>query len=158
KCDLALVGARPIDGRIRAVPFAEDEVLLVGPARGPLALRGRLTPARLGELPLVLRQEGSGTRRAVERLVERLRAGREQLGPVCVTSSEAARRCVLAGVGIAFLSRRAVAADLAGNSLRVLPLPGTPVRRRFYAAWPAGTTPAPAARALLATLTHRQNR
>lgn len=156
-CDLALVGARPIDTRVRAVAFAEDQVVLVGPAQGPHAVRGRPTPARLGALPLVLREEGSGTRRAVERLVGRLRAGHEHVATLEVTSSEMARRCVLSGAGISFLSRLAVSADLARKALRQLPFPGTPVRRRFYVVWRADSTPSPAARALRTVLL-RHNR
>jgi DNA-binding transcriptional LysR family regulator len=147
-CDLALVGARPADRRVRAVPFADDEVLLVGPTSGPCAVRGAATRARLATLPLVLREEGSGTRQSVERLVARLRAGRETPAPIVVGSSEVARRCVLAGAGISFLSRHAVGADLRRGSLRRLAFPGTPARRRFYAVWPSGATLAPAARAL----------
>jgi len=147
-CDLALVGARPADRRVRAVPFADDEVLLVGPTSGPYAVRGAATRARLAALPLVLREEGSGTRRSVDRLVARLRDGHDTPAPIVVGSSEMARRCVLAGAGISFLSRHAVDADLRRGSLRRLPFPGTPARRRFYAAWPSGATLAPAARAL----------
>ena len=62
-----------------------------------------------------------------------------------VGSSEAARRCVLAGLGLGFLSRHAVAEDLARGTLVRVDLAGTPVRRRFHAARLRRVTPPAAA-------------
>lgn len=138
ECELALVGARTPDKRLSYSPFADDEVVLVGRA-------GRKPHARL---PLILREEGSGTRDAVADLVARDHDG----APIQVGSSEAAKRCVLEGLGVAYLSRRAVAAEVADGRLMVLPAPGTPAKRRFYAArWRSASLSAPA-RALLQLL------
>ena len=47
-------------------------------------------------------------------------------------STEAAKRCVLAGLGLTFISRLAVSDELASERLAVVPLSGTPVSRRFW--------------------------
>lgn len=142
-CDLALVGARLADGRIEWLPFAEDEIVLVGPA----AAAGALPRGGLAAVPLVLRELGSGTRDAVARLLpERPDGGAPSLQ---VGSTEAARRCVLAGLGYSLISRTAVADDLAAARLRLVKLPRTPVRRRFYVGRLRAVTPSAAARTLL---------
>lgn len=144
-CDLALVGSRPTDRRLVATAFADDEIVLVGPPTAPR----RLTPLELREQPLVVREEGSGTRDAVARL---LAGGEPRLPPVEVGSAEAAKRGVLAGLGLAFLSRVMVKDDLDAGRLHVIAVPGTPVERRFFAARLREATPAPAVRALLRQL------
>jgi DNA-binding transcriptional LysR family regulator len=158
ECDLALVGSRLRDRRLVCAPFAEDEVLLVGPSPNPFAPSGRLGPKQLARVPLVLREEGSGTREAVAAILARRdAAGGAAPAAVQVGSTEAAKRCVLAGLGLTFISRRAVADELAAGRLRAVAVPGTPVRRTFHAARLRAVTPSAAARAFWDVLV-RKNR
>lgn len=131
ECDLALVGRKPQDRALRAEPFAEDEVVLVGRSPPPQVDAGD-DPSWLRRVPLVLRGEGSGTRAAVASLLAQV--GSDSSGParVVVGSTEAAKRCVLVGLGLSFVSRLAVADELAAGRLCVVPLQGTPVARRFW--------------------------
>jgi DNA-binding transcriptional LysR family regulator len=116
-CELALVGAVPKDRRLEARAFAEDAVVAVtAPGR-----------ERHTELPLILRAEGSGTRAAASIATAR-RVDLE------VDSMQVAKQCALAGLGLTVISRRAVQAELAARTLRLVAVPGLPVRRRFYAA------------------------
>jgi len=150
ECDLALVGAKPAERRIVATAFALDEIVLVGPSPNPFAPRLKLSAAELRRVPLVVREEGSGTRAAIAPLLQR---GADD-GPalVHVGSSEAARRCARHGVGLAFVSSLAVAEDLAAGRLTRVAAPGLPLRRRFYVARSKRVTLPAAARALLALL------
>jgi DNA-binding transcriptional LysR family regulator len=149
EADLALVGSKPRDRRLTANAFASDEVVLVGLSPNPFAPRGRLTLKELREVPLVLREQGSGTRGAIARILPHL--GDE--APILrVGSNEAAKRCVQHGLGLAFVSREAVSSEIAAGLFQVVELPGTPVRRTFYVARHRGVTPSAAARAFLALL------
>jgi DNA-binding transcriptional LysR family regulator len=99
-------------------------------------------------VPLVLRAEGSGTRAAVDALVaERAAAGSP--APLELDDGLAVQKCVEAGAGYAFVSRLAAAEALAAGRLRLVALAGTPVRRRFWAAWLKRSTLPPAARPLV---------
>ena len=148
QCDLALVGSRPQDRRLLARPFAKDEVVLVAATGSPLleALEGD-NPAALARVPLVLRQQSSGTRSAVASLLS-AHGSRDDVARIEVGSSEAAKRCVLAGLGLAFVSRHAVADELESGRLQLVPLSGLPVKRSFYVVRPRSTTPSSAAAAL----------
>ncbi len=150
ECDFALVGAQLRDKRIVYAPFAEDEVVLVAPTVGPFA-----SETSIDAMPMVLREEGSGTREAVGALLAR-RASASAAPAIQVGSTEAARRCVLAGLGASFLSLRAVEEDLREERLRVLPLQGTPIRRRFYSARLKAATTSAAAREFLAMLAKKR--
>lgn len=146
EADLAVVGSKPRDRRLAASVFASDEIVLVGPAPNPFAPEGRLSLKELRDVPLILREQGSGTRDAIARLLPHLG---EQSAALRVGSSEAAKRCVQHGLGLAFLSRQAVATELAAGLFRVVELPGTPVRRTFYVVRNRAVSPSAAARAFL---------
>jgi len=150
ECDLALVGARPSDKRLTATPFAQDEIVLVGPSPNPFAPRLRLAVAELARVPLIVREEGSGTRSAIAAALTRGGDG----GPaiVQVGSSEAAKNCARHGVGLAFVSSLAVAEDLAAGRLTRVAAPGLPLKRRFYAVRWKRSAPSAPTRKLLALL------
>ncbi len=153
ECDLALVGRKPQDRSLIAEPFAEDEVVLVGPEPSPFGEpEGAPDEAWLGRVPLVVRGEGSGTRAAVASVMARVPT--EPQGPVRVVvgSTEAAKRCVLAGLGLSFVSRLAVADEIESGRLKVVPMPGTPVPRQFWAVRARDRSPSSAAAALLELL------
>jgi len=136
--DLALVGSKPTDRRLRAQAFDHDEIVLVGPASNPFAPAGKLSLKELGGVPLILREKGSGTRNAIARILPHLGVKSTALR---VGSTEAAKRCVQHGLGLAFLSRQAVAGELAAGLFGIVELPGTPVKRTFYAVRQRSVTP-----------------
>jgi DNA-binding transcriptional LysR family regulator len=133
-CDLAVVGAREHDKRLVFTPIATDEILLAArPDLLPTPAEG-LELHQLAQLPIILREEGSGTLEAVADLLARRAAAGPTAPTVRVGSSSTARQCLLQGLGVSFISRLAIAEDLAHGRLVALALPGTPVKRSFYAA------------------------
>lgn len=147
-CEIAVVGQRTGDRRFEFQPFGADDIVLV--ARRPDPFRLPLDgTADLRQVPIVGRGEGSGTRAATETLLAQHCGQAERPLDVEVGSTEAAKRCVLHGLGVTFISRLAVTDELGGGSLQIIPLPGTPVPRTFHVAWLRGTTLSPAAEAFL---------
>jgi DNA-binding transcriptional LysR family regulator len=154
EADLAIVGKKPHDRRLEASLFASDEIVLVGPVPDPFAPEGKLSLKELREVPLILREQGSGTRDSIARILPHLG---ERGAALRVGSSESAKRCVQHGLGLAFLSRQAVATELAAGLFHLVELPGTPVRRTFYVVRNRAVSPSPAARAFL-DLAHQHHR
>jgi DNA-binding transcriptional LysR family regulator len=147
RCDLALVGTRPADRRIATRPFADDEVVLVG-APGADGVDAT-DPEVLRTVSLVLRKETSGTRAAVADLLARHPPAGAR---VVVGSTEAAKRCAAEGLGLAFVSRCAVADELENGRLALVALRGLPVRRRFWLATSRRVTASASAAALVELL------
>lgn len=152
RVQLAVVGAQEADPRIALEPFLEDEIIGVAkPGLLPLE-DGRLDPQLVRELTLLSRESGSSSREIVE--AELRAAGvwprdRWELG-----SPEAVKRAAREGLGIAFLSRYAVAEEVEVGNLESFRLAGrSPLRRNFYVARPAGRALAPSEREFVATLT-----
>ena len=150
-CELAVIGARSGDRRVVATAIGKDEIVLVAAPGVPVTLAA--TPGnRLRTTPILARRSGSGTDAAVRRLLVGLRPS------VVVSGAEAVRRCALAGVGAAFLSRSSIETDLAARRLRVIAYPGTPVSRTLYVAHLRAVTLSAAAKVLLQLLLSERQR
>jgi molybdate transport repressor ModE-like protein len=152
RVQLALVGAARADERIELDPFLEDEVVgVVKPGLAPLK-SGRLSPARLADFMLLAREPGSSSQRIVD---EELAAiGIRPAGVWELGSSEAIKRAAREGLGIAFLSRYAVAEEVERGDLESFRLAGRPpLLRHFSVAHLAGRPLSPAERSFVATLT-----
>src|ERR671936_312369 len=148
---LAIVGAADAGERVELDPFLEDEI--VGVARPGLApLRnGRLAPTALADFMLLSRERGSSSQRAVD---EELRAiGVRPAGVWELGSSEAIKRAAREGLGLAFLSRYAVAEEVERGDLESFRLAGRkPLVRKFFVAHLAGRPLSPAERGFVETL------
>jgi LysR family transcriptional regulator, low CO2-responsive transcriptional regulator len=152
RVQLALVGAAQAGERIELEPFLEDEIVGVAkPGLAPLK-SGRLAPARLSEFMLLSRERGSSSQRAID---EELRAiGIRPAGVWELGSSEAIKRAAREGLGLAFLSRYAVAEEVERGDLESFRFAGRPpLTRRFSVARLAGRPLSPAERSFVETLT-----
>jgi molybdate transport repressor ModE-like protein len=152
RIQLALVGAETTDERVLLEPFLEDE--MVGIARpGSLSLnRGRLDPAVVSEHLLLVREPGSASQALADRALAE--AGARPAAVWELGSSEAIKRAAREGLGIAFLSRYAVAEEVERGELESFRLAGRPpLRRQFSVARRAGRPLAPSERGFVATLT-----
>jgi molybdate transport repressor ModE-like protein len=152
RVQLALVGASRGDERIELEPFLEDEVVGVAkPSLAPLK-RGALAPARLSEFMLLAREPGSSSQQMIDtelRAIGLAPAGVWELG-----SSEAIKRAAREGLGLAFLSRYAVAEEVERGDLESFRLAGRPpLVRHFSVARLAGRPLSPAERSFVDTLT-----
>ncbi len=152
RVQLALVGATEADERIELEPFLEDEIVgVVKPGLAPLK-NGALPLARLSEFMLLSREPGSSSQRSID---EELRAiGITPAGVWELGSSEAIKRAAREGLGLAFLSRYAVAEEVERGDLESFRLAGRPpLLRHFSVARLAGRPLSPAERSFVATLT-----
>ncbi len=135
---LGLVEGKGRAPRVRLEPVLDDEILPVVAADAPRAFL-RAAASRLEGATLLLREPGSGTREVVERALRRIGRKPGRLD-VELGSTEAIRMGVLANLGIAFLSRLVIGAELENGRLRILEVPGLSIRRAFSLAY-LGTPP-----------------
>jgi molybdate transport repressor ModE-like protein len=152
RVQLALVGATHADDRITLEPFLEDEI--VGVAQPGLVRleNGVLPPSRLGEFMLLAREPGSSSQRFIDEEIRALGvapAGIWELG-----SSEAIKRAAREGLGLAFLSRYAVAEEVDRGDLECFRLAGRPPFVRNFSVARLERRPlSPAERGFVETLT-----
>jgi hypothetical protein len=128
--ELAVVGGPFRDPRFSAEFLARDELALVARRDHPLAGRGPLRLAEVGLEPLVLRSEESGARAAVETALTLAGLDPAQIRIAAeLGSTEAVKRAVEAGLGLAFVSLCTLAASGPAGELRLLPLADEPPAR-----------------------------
>ncbi len=152
RIQLALVGEPEPDERIALEPFLADEV--VGVAKpGTLRLRsGKARAADLAEHTLLARESRSSTRRLAEGALAEASVRPRQVW--ALGSSEAIKRAAAAGLGVAFLSRYAVAEEVARGDLESFRLAGRPrIERMLHVARLARRPLSPSERGFVATLT-----
>jgi DNA-binding transcriptional LysR family regulator len=123
------VGLRPTSSALVTVPFLADTIVLVAAPSHPLAGR-RVSPKELTQTRLLVREDGSATRAMA--LNALARCGVDTEVAVGFGSNAAVRTAVLAGYGVAALSRAVVGDDLEQGRLKLVRPEGWRCRRRFY--------------------------
>ena len=151
RIQLALVGELETDERIVVERFVGDEI--VGVARpGLLRLReGRVRGKELEAQTLLVREDGSSTRRVSERAL-----GAAGIWPARtweLDSTEAIKRAVREGLGVAFLSRFAVAEEVERGELEPFRISAKPIERELVVARLARRPLSPGEKRFVETLT-----
>jgi molybdate transport repressor ModE-like protein len=152
RIQVALVGETTVDERLELEPFLADEI--VGVAKpGLLGIRnGKAKPEAVSKETLLVREENSSTRQVAER--ELAQAGVRPPSVWELDSSEAIKRAAREGLGVAFLSRYAVAEEVERGELESFRLAGRPpIERKLYVARLARRPFSPSERGFIATLT-----
>jgi DNA-binding transcriptional LysR family regulator len=128
--DLAIIGGHVLGPSERCVAAGiVDELQLIVPPDYPVRA-GSLPPARLARERMLIREEGSATRQAMERA---LRQAGVTLKPAMeLDHTETIKRAVMAGLGVAFVSRYAVEDEVRSGRLRILPVQRMKIRRHFH--------------------------
>ncbi|AWB46371.1 LysR family transcriptional regulator [Paenibacillus sp. CAA11] len=130
RLDIGIVEGEYRDARLKVEPFAEDEMYLMVAADHPLATRERVDFAEVAEENWILREPGSGTREAAERLFGEL--GSRPKRTMEFGSTQLIKESVEAGLGIALLSSHTVSKELKLGTMRMLRIGDSCVRRPFY--------------------------
>jgi DNA-binding transcriptional LysR family regulator len=129
--DLLIMGQVPKNLAVEAHPFIDNELLVVAPPDHPLSGKHNITLERLNRERILVREQGSGTRQAVERLFSEHGL---QIEPYMELGSiEAIKQGVMAGLGLSVLSRHNLRLELAGRHIVILDVNGFPLIRRWYA-------------------------
>lgn len=127
--DLAVMGQPPRELALRAEPFAAHPLVFVCPPDHPLQAVGHPPARALATHPLIAREGSSEIRQAMDGFLRDNRVAPRVL--MELSSNETIKQCVMAGMGIAFLSLHAVGLELRSGLLKVAAVEGTPVMRTW---------------------------
>jgi DNA-binding transcriptional LysR family regulator len=148
--DFALVGELPRATNLCAKRVAEDELVLVVAPKHTLADEKTIEPKQLLEHPLIFRESGSGSRRCVENALSSAGVPISELTiPIEVNSNDAIRAAVERGVGISFLSQRALKREIDDQRLIQVHIDGVNIIRSLYLVTDPQRLPNPIVRAVL---------
>ncbi|MFI9646972.1 LysR family transcriptional regulator [Streptomyces sp. NPDC052040] len=145
EADLGFVEGLTVPTGLDAAVVAHDRLIVVTAPGHPWARRR--TPLRAEELastPLILREEGSGTRQVLQTALGGLARPLLEL-----SSTTAVKASAVSGAGPAVLSELAVGEELAARRLVSVPVEGVRLDRALRAVWPTGHRPTGPGRDLL---------
>ena len=121
------------------VVFARDD--------HPLASARQISFERIAAEPFVMREPGSGTRQIATTLFER--RGLKPKISMEMSDDEAIKEAILAGMGIAIMSRFTLGLEPEPTRLVCLDVEGFPLENHWHFAYPVGKQLSPAARAFM---------
>lgn len=129
--DLGIVEGINKVSNVTYTPFLTDEVIAVCSSRNPLK-KQQLEIRDLYEIPLALRERGSGTLAVLEHALEQKKVKLQEL-PIRIRlgGTEALKNFVRVDTCLSFLPRQAVLKELQSGELVQVPINGLTIKRSF---------------------------
>ncbi len=128
--DMVIMGRPPPDRDLEAHSFMENPLVMIAAADHPLAGEASIPVERLRGERFLIREAGSGTRLAMERYLQEqglpIGAGME------MSSNEAIKQAVQAGLGLGIVSRHTLELELETRRLAILNVVAFPILRHWY--------------------------
>jgi DNA-binding transcriptional LysR family regulator len=128
--ELSVMGRPPRELAARAEPFAAHPLVFVCPPGHELLRIGHPPVAALAPYPFIVREQGSGTRNAMENFFAEHRF--EPRITMEMGSNETIKQAVMAGMGVSFLSLHTLGLELRTGLLHLVEVEGTPVMRHWH--------------------------
>lgn len=131
--DLYIMSQVPEHLDVSYQPFLSNPLVVLAPINHPLAGETNIPIQRLAEEPFIMREPGSGTRRAVQKLFDE--HGVTVKVKLELGSNEAIKHAIAGGLGISVLSRHTL---IENKDLTVLDVENFPILRNWYMVYPTG--------------------
>ena len=133
RADIGFAGTVLEEKQCIYIPFYQDELVVIIPGEGLEGPESAAeTAAWIRRMPVILREEGSGTRKEAQRLLRQMGIELSELNIVAsIQNQETIKRSVRNGMGISILSRLAAEDEIRSGVLRAVPLGETGGKRNI---------------------------
>jgi DNA-binding transcriptional LysR family regulator len=143
--DLVIMGQPPKGVDVGATAFMENPLVMIAPADHPLIGNKKIPLSHFANENFVVREFGSGTRGATQRFFDE--HGVPFNTGIEMTSNEAIKQAVEAGLGLGIVSIHTLELELETGRLNILDVQGFPIMRHWYVIQRKGKRLSPAAQA-----------
>lgn len=144
----------PANDRLELIEFLSNRLVAIAPKSHPLAQKKRVTLAEFCQAPFLMREEGSGTRHAIDSYLAHL--GCTLNVRMTIESNEAIKYAVMSGMGVSILSEHTLAfGDRSG--LAILDVEQLSIVTHWYLVRLKNKPMSPVARAFLAFIQQNSN-
>jgi len=143
--DIAIMGSPSSEIPTRAEPFAANPLVFVASPDHPLASESGLKAEDLRQQSFIVREQGSGTRNAMESFFSQARF--QPRFSMELHSNDAIKQAVKANLGLSFLSLHTIDLELQAKQLSILDVRGSPVVRAWHVVHALSKLLSPAAEA-----------
>jgi DNA-binding transcriptional LysR family regulator len=130
--DFALVSILPENMKVEKVDLMENKLYLISNAE--MKFKNALNDKKIFEtLPLIFREEGSGTRYTMEKYFNQNKLNiRKKME---LTSNEAVKQAVLSGLGCSVMPLIGIRSELTHGELQIIPVKGLPIKSKWQLIW-----------------------
>ncbi|NEN23942.1 LysR family transcriptional regulator [Cryomorpha ignava] len=144
--DFSLVSVLPESLNIEKLDLLENELYLIGNSEKKHKKRLKFEELFL-DLPLIFREKGSGTRQTMEKFLKSHKLS--VLKKMELTSNEAVKQAVLAGLGYSIMPLIGVQRELDSGEMQIVPVKGLPIKTMWSLIWLKGKKHSSVAKAFL---------
>ncbi|NJP11312.1 MAG: LysR family transcriptional regulator [Leptolyngbyaceae cyanobacterium RU_5_1] len=134
--DLYILSQPPDDLDVVIHPFLENPLVVLAWRQHPFADEANIPLKQLAEEVFIMREPGSGTRKAVQKLFDD--QGLSLKVKLDLGSNEAIKQAIAGGLGISVLSLHTLALEGTNSQLTILDVEGFPIQRYWYVVYPSG--------------------
>lgn len=136
------------------IDILENELYLVG-NQATAALKPKFVFQEFNkELPLIFRENGSGTRKIMESYLKK--QGINALKKIELMSNEAVKQAVMAGLGYSIMPLIGIKNELKNGQLAIIPRSGLPIATTWKLIWHKEKNPSPVAKAFMAHIIEKK--
>ena len=136
--DFALVSILPATLNIERLDLLQNKLYLVGNSKTKFK---KATKEIFENLPLIFREKGSGTRQTMENFIERNHIS--TLKKMELTSNEAVKQALLAGLGYSIMPLIGIKNELHNKELQIIAMSGLPIKTTWSLIWLKGKKHSP---------------
>lgn len=152
--DFALVSILPTTLNVEKLDLLQNKLFLVG--------NTQIEPDNVSsmkeiftKLPLIFREKGSGTRQTMETFFQN--SDIAVLKKMELTSNEAVKQALLAGLGYSVMPLIGIRNELHNNELHIIPIEGLPIKTTWSLIWLKGKKHSPVSLAFLSYLSKEKS-
>ncbi len=144
--DFALVSVVPDELKVNKETLMENQLFVIGNKDEQLH-KHVISKDELKDMPLIFREEGSGTRFVMENYFRKHKINvRKKME---LTSNEAVKQAVIAGLGNSIMPLIGLRNSLSAGDLKIIPTAGFPIKSQWQLIWLQGKKLSPVAQAYI---------
>ena len=133
KINIGIIEGPPKSKKVDLIPFITDDVVAVCSSKSYLAKKKVYQLTDLPNMPVVLRESGSGTLAALDESLKKIKMKISELNvKVRLGGTEALKNFLLEADCLGFLPKRSIAKELKLHELTEIHIDGISIQRKFY--------------------------
>ena len=129
--DFALISILPDNLNVIELELMENQLYLVGNKQ--IAEEVKKNNKFIENKPFIYREQGSGTRQMMEKFITKNKFHTKK--KIELTSNEAVKQAVLAGIGISIMPIIGIRSEIASGKLKIIETKGLPITTKWRLVW-----------------------
>ena len=131
--DLGLIEGSSKNASIKYTEFIKDEIVLVASDKNPHGVKGIIQPKELLKIPLLLREQGSGTLEVIAKKLKEVGIKLSDLNvEMQLSGTESMKSYLMHSSSMAFLPIHSILSELQSKQFRIIDIKGMDIERYFY--------------------------